>query len=81
MADDNNARYRSNDPYGRGPAAAGPASDPLAELARLIGQNDPFSEYATRRRVAGTAAIAARASGADPAIIVPAIRQRAGAAA
>ena len=45
MADDNNARYRSNDPLGRGPAAA-PASDPLAELARLIGRNDPFGEYA-----------------------------------
>jgi sporulation related protein len=45
MADDNNARYRSNDPLGRGPTAA-PASDPLAELARLIGRNDPFGEYA-----------------------------------
>src|SRR3954447_17956184 len=45
MADDNNARYRSNDPSGRGPAAA-PASDPLAELARLIGRNDPFGDYA-----------------------------------
>jgi hypothetical protein len=44
MADDNTARSRSNDPYSRGPAAAGPASDPLAELARLIGQSDPFSE-------------------------------------
>lgn len=43
MADDNTARNRFNDPYGRGPAAA-PASDPLAELARLIGQSDPFSE-------------------------------------
>ena len=45
MADDNNARYRSNDPFGRGPASAAPANDPLAELARLIGQNDPFAEY------------------------------------
>src|SRR5258707_293776 len=43
MADDNSARYRSNDSFDRGPAA--PAADPLAELARLIGRNDPFSEY------------------------------------
>jgi hypothetical protein len=44
MADDNTARNRSNDPYSRGPAATGSANDPLAELARLIGQSDPFSE-------------------------------------
>ena len=44
MADDNNARYRSNEPFGGGPASATPANDPLAELARLIGQNDPFAE-------------------------------------
>ncbi len=42
MADDNSARYRSNNSFDRGPE---PATDPLAELARLIGQNDPFSEY------------------------------------
>src|SRR5207237_970045 len=51
MADDNSARYRSNESFGRGPAA--PATDPLAELARLIGQNDPFSESGrTARTVA-----------------------------
>ena len=44
MADDNNSRYRSSDPYGRPSAAGQPGSDPLAELARLIGQNDPFGE-------------------------------------
>ena len=47
MADDHNQRpYRTNDPYGRGgaPVPAAPG-DPLAELARLIGQNDPFSEF------------------------------------
>ncbi len=47
MANDHNQRpYRTNDPYGRGgaPAPATPG-DPLAELARLIGQNEPFSEY------------------------------------
>src|SRR5262245_9044562 len=50
MADDSRLRsYRSNDPYRR---AAGPtepseevnARDPLAELARLLGQSDPFAE-------------------------------------
>jgi hypothetical protein len=49
MADDNSARYRSNE-FGRGPAPAAPASDPLAELARLIGQSDPFSEYGREPR-------------------------------
>src|SRR5262245_66251212 len=42
MADDNNARYRSSDPPTRGPEPAA-ANDPLAELARLIGQSDPFA--------------------------------------
>lgn len=49
MVDDPNQRpYRPNDPYGRGgaPAPGRPAAgDPLAELARLIGQNDPFAEF------------------------------------
>src|SRR5439155_6212988 len=58
MADDNSLRtYRSNDPYRRGSAAAdedarSQPSDPLAELARLIGQSDPFSGFA--RNNAGT---------------------------
>lgn len=53
MADDN--RFRSNPPHGqRWPSQAAPgagdagsrnkANDPLAELARLIGQTDPFGE-------------------------------------
>jgi hypothetical protein len=50
MADDNTARNRTNDPYSHGPASAGPASDPLAELARLIGQSDPFSEVKREAR-------------------------------
>lgn len=42
MADDNTQRpYRSSGSSGGAPAG----SDPLAELARLIGQNDPFSEF------------------------------------
>ena len=55
MADDNNSRYRSNDPFGRGPAPTGPANDPLAELARLIGQSDPFAEFGARAARAGAA--------------------------
>jgi hypothetical protein len=47
MADD--TRYQGkNDLYPRGGNSGGggpAASDPLAELARLIGQNDPFSEF------------------------------------
>ncbi len=50
MADDHIQRpYRASQPPVRnapGIASATPsASDPLAELARLIGQNDPFAEY------------------------------------
>jgi len=49
MADDHSQRtFRTNDPYNRGAASAGPTAsgnDPLAELARLIGQTDPFSEF------------------------------------
>jgi hypothetical protein len=48
MADNNSFRtYRSKDPYRRAPEPAHePAgSDPLAELARLIGQNDPMADF------------------------------------
>ena len=50
MADNNDLRFdRSNNPYRHtaAPADAGAprsGSDPLAELARLIGQTDPFAE-------------------------------------
>src|ERR1700730_11821778 len=49
MADDNILRsYRSNEPTRRASAPTAPrdagGSDPLAELARLIGQNDSFAE-------------------------------------
>jgi hypothetical protein len=48
MADDNTRRsYRSNEPYRHAaepPRPSDQASDPLAELARLIGRNDPFAE-------------------------------------
>ena len=49
MADDNSARYRSTEPFGGG-ASATPASDPLAELARLIGRGVPLAENAREAR-------------------------------
>jgi hypothetical protein len=50
MADERIQRpIRASQPPMRGAPSAAPAgpsgSDPLAELARLIGQNDPFAEY------------------------------------
>lgn len=52
MADDQTQRpLRTNPLGGRATPTAGQTSgsnDPLAELARLIGQNDPFGEYGTR---------------------------------
>jgi hypothetical protein len=48
MADDQKQQlYRSSEAPARGtrPAASPTGSDPLAELARLIGQTDPFTEF------------------------------------
>ncbi len=45
MADDNNFQNRMSNPSDRPVAPGGQGPDPLAELARLIGQNDPFSEF------------------------------------
>jgi len=49
MADEHSPRsYRSNETIARSGQARGssqPASDPLAELARLIGQEDPFGDF------------------------------------
>src|SRR3954451_2286 len=73
MADDNTARYRPNESFGRGPAP--PAADPLAELARLIGQNDPFSEYGRDARPAAQAPQPAPDHGAHYAPILPAAPQ------
>ena len=68
MADENRLRsYRSNDPYRRAaeppqPSEPAGASDPLAELARLIGQSDPFAEFGrSNQRQAGPAALAPQA--------------------
>jgi hypothetical protein len=45
MADDQFQRpYRASEPPVRGPAKPS-GNDPLAELARLIGQTDPFGEF------------------------------------
>src|SRR5262247_2482851 len=44
MAQDSNFRaVRSDPPHSGDPARSGRANDPLAELARLIGQDDPFA--------------------------------------
>jgi hypothetical protein len=59
MADDHTLRsYRSNDRYqpaepSRSSEQAG-GGDPLAELARLIGQRDPFAEFGRATRVRGS---------------------------
>ncbi len=46
MVDDRTQRpFGSNEPAARGQAAKPSGSDPLAELARLIGQSDPFGEF------------------------------------
>jgi hypothetical protein len=56
MADDNRLRsYRTNDPYGRAAEPAQPSEeasirDPLAELARLLGQSDPFADFGQATR-------------------------------
>src|SRR5215510_3186028 len=58
MAQDSNHRaVRSDQPYSGDPAQGGRPNDPLAELARLIGQDDPF---------AGVQRPASRASAQDP---------------
>jgi sporulation related protein len=44
MADDSIRSQHTNGSYGRESAPGGP-NDPLAELARLIGQNDPFADF------------------------------------
>ena len=55
MADDNNQRpYRTTETRANPSAASSSGNDPLAELARLIGQTDPFAEFGrdTARRAA-----------------------------
>lgn len=45
MADDRNQQPFRGTEASQRPSAPASANDPLAELARLIGQNDPFSEF------------------------------------
>src|SRR5262245_12701982 len=46
MADEQSQRpYRASEPPPPRGSGRTPGSDPLAELARLIGQTDPFGEY------------------------------------
>src|SRR3954451_12164228 len=58
MAEENTARQRF--PYGRSnpslePAARAPEMDPLTELARLIGQTNPFGDQPAPARSNGQA--------------------------
>jgi SPOR domain len=93
MADDNIVRsYRSSGPARRAPETVVPRnstrddeatgeeirSDPLAELARLIGQSDPFADLGQSTRYSQAAAPAAPPPPPDPA---PASDWRATAAA
>jgi hypothetical protein len=57
MADNYTQRpNRQSDPYARtDSSAAAPGNDPLAELARLIGQTDPFGEFGRDARRAQAA--------------------------
>jgi hypothetical protein len=71
MADNYTQRnFRSNDRAGRMAADDPPqgGNDPLAELARLIGQNDPFGEFGrerTQSRAAATRTYPAHESNVD----------------
>ncbi len=70
MADDHSQRpYRGNEVPTRGASGSTSGNDPLAELARLIGQNDPFSEFG---RDTGRRAAAAPAAPAQPVAPPPA---------
>src|SRR5690242_13463947 len=49
MADDNAQRLNRN-PYTRAPLKGASGNDPLAALARLIGQTDPFAEVGHKQQ-------------------------------
>jgi hypothetical protein len=74
MADDYSQRpYRNGDQparrtvgQGRG-AGASSGNDPLAELARLIGQNDPFAEYGRRGGAGANVPASSAHAGSGPA--------------
>jgi hypothetical protein len=60
MAQDNprSIRQRATDGYGRSPGGPPPQNnDPLAELARLIGQSDPFADFSRKEPHEGDQAV------------------------
>ena len=59
MADDNNFQNRMSNPSDRAAAPTGQGADPLAELARLIGQNDPYSDFGRDPRAPAPAPVPA----------------------
>jgi hypothetical protein len=63
MADDQN---HSNETLARAAPAAASSSDPLADLARLIGQTDPFAEFGRRATAQPSAANSSAAPAASP---------------
>src|SRR5208282_1065748 len=70
MADNNFRAYRSRDavaPEDADPVAREAVRDPLAELARLIGQSDPVGEFGRNARQSSTDSFddAAPAAGLD----------------
>jgi hypothetical protein len=71
MAQDNprSIRQRSPDGHQRSPGGSPPQnSDPLAELARLIGQSDPFADFSRKNSdEGGPAARAASQAAPEPA--------------
>jgi hypothetical protein len=56
MADDTYSRGLRSDSHGRSTGAASPSTDPLIELARLIGQNNSLAAAPPRERRADTRA-------------------------
>jgi SPOR domain len=67
MAQDSNHRaVRSDDPYARDPAPSGRNNDPLAELARLIGQDDSLAAAGRRGARASSQPGGAQPYGDDP---------------
>jgi len=74
MADSNDQRLdRSYDPHARDEGAnhrqrGAPANDPLAELARLIGQDDPFADFERRGRTEAPQRFQAAAPRPEPPI-------------
>ncbi|TCT02850.1 SPOR domain-containing protein [Aquabacter spiritensis] len=83
MGDESSFRYRRDDGYGDetpGARAANPAQggeDPLAELARLIGEEDPFADFADISKDAPTQTRTTRTESAPrPQFSAPPVERR-----